>query len=111
MIVVSDSSPLITLARAGHLELLHEFYGTVIIPRQVREEVMIAGAGMPGAEETKKAAWIRTELRTFEPSGAIKTACAGLGGGERSVIYLASDAKADLVLIDDTRLGLTKMNL
>ena len=50
MIVVSDSSPLITLARAQHLELLREFYGQVAIPREVQEEVTVAGAGLPGAE-------------------------------------------------------------
>ena len=44
MIVVSDSSPLITLARAQQLELLREFYGQVAIPREVHEEVTVAGA-------------------------------------------------------------------
>lgn len=35
MIVVSDSSPLITLAASGHLRLLHALYGTVLIPEAV----------------------------------------------------------------------------
>lgn len=103
MIVISDSSPLITLARVGHLELLHEFYGTVTIPRQVHEEVVVAGAGMPGAEEVRKAAWIRTNSLALDPSAEMKSACAGLGAGERNVIYLASAIKADLVLMDEER--------
>ena len=58
MIVVSDASPLITLARAGHLELLRDFYGGILIPRAVHEEVTVAGAGLPGAEEVKSAVWV-----------------------------------------------------
>ena len=51
MIVLADSSPLITLARAGHFELLREFYGEVIVSSEVHHEVTVAGAGLPGAEE------------------------------------------------------------
>jgi predicted nucleic acid-binding protein len=48
VIVVSDSSPLITLARAQQLNLLREFYGQITIPDEVHSEVIIAGAGLPG---------------------------------------------------------------
>ena len=48
MIVVSDASRLIALARAHHLELLREFYGEILISREVHEEVTVAGAGLPG---------------------------------------------------------------
>jgi predicted nucleic acid-binding protein len=40
MIVVSDSSPLVSLAAIGRLELLHELYDTIIIPRAVHHEVV-----------------------------------------------------------------------
>lgn len=103
MIVISDSSPLITLARAGHLELLHKFYGTVTIPGEVHEEVVVAGAGMPGAEEVRKTSWIRTNRLALDPPAELKSACAGLGSGERNVIYLASAIKAGLVLMDEER--------
>ncbi len=103
MIAVSDSSPLIILSRAHQIELLHEFYGQVVIPRQVYEEVTVAGAGLPGAEEVRGASWIRVRLDPSEPLGAVKAACAGLGGGEQSAIYLALELGADLVLIDEER--------
>ena len=54
MIVVSNSSPLITLARARHLELLREFYREIVISREVFDEVTIAGAGLPGAKGFEK---------------------------------------------------------
>ena len=103
MIVVSDSSPLITLARARQLELLHEFFGIVIIPPEVRSEVVVTGAGLPGAEEVRKAGWIQMHTLSTEPSGELKKACSGLGPGEKSVIYAASMLNAALVLIDEER--------
>jgi predicted nucleic acid-binding protein len=61
VIVLADSSPLITLARARYFELLLEFYGEVIVSREVHDEITIAGAGLPGADEMRKASWIRVE--------------------------------------------------
>jgi uncharacterized protein len=104
VIVASDASPLITLARAGHLELLHEFYGQILIPREVYEEVTVAGAGLPGADEVQHASWVDVRAATsgvVDP--ATESACAGLGAGERSLIYLAVELKPALVLIDEDR--------
>ena len=103
MIVLADSSPLITLARARYFELLHEFYGEVVVSREVRDEISVAGAGLPGAGEMQQANWIRVQPNPSESSPEVKAACAGLGAGERSSIYLASSLTADLVLIDEER--------
>jgi predicted nucleic acid-binding protein len=46
VIVLADSSPLITLARARYFELLHEFYSEVVVSREVHDEITIAGAGL-----------------------------------------------------------------
>jgi uncharacterized protein len=92
VIVVSDSSPLITLARAKQLNLLREFYGQVTIPREVHNEVIIAGAGLPGAEEVRAASWIQVQV-TPVPHTGVKAACTGLGAGERSAIFLALAVK------------------
>jgi len=112
VIVVSDSSPLITLARAHHLELLHEFYGQVLIPPEVHEEVTVAGAGLPGADEVRRASWIQVRSDPGKGVGsAMESACAGLGAGERSVIYLASGLQAAVVLIDEDRARRVAKNL
>ncbi len=105
MIVLADSSPLITLARARCFELLHEFYGEVVVSREIHDEITVAGAGLPGAEEMKRANWIRVQPNPPGVSAEVKVkaACAGLGSGERSIIYLASALAADLVLIDEER--------
>jgi predicted nucleic acid-binding protein len=103
VIVLADSSPLITLARARCFELLHEFYGEVIVSREVHDEITVAGAGLPGAEEVQRANWIRVQQNPSEAPPKAKAACAGLGVGECSIIYLASALTPDLVLIDEER--------
>jgi predicted nucleic acid-binding protein len=103
VIVLADSSPLITLAIAQHFELLREFYGEVIVSLDVHDEIVVAGAGLPGADEMQRAPWIRVESASSESSPELTVACAGLGRGERSIIYLASALNADLVLIDEGR--------
>lgn len=58
--IVSDSSPLISLARIGKLDLLHRLYGELLIPQAVWRELVVKGAGQSGVEEIKSAAWIKT---------------------------------------------------
>lgn len=103
MTVLADSSPLITLARAEYLELLRDFYGEVTITREVHNEVVIAGAGLPGAEEVRKAEWIRVEAHLSTLVPGVEQPYPGLGAGERSTIHLAVTLGADLVLIDEGR--------
>jgi predicted nucleic acid-binding protein len=79
VIVVSNSSPLITLARTGQLNLLRQLFGRVHIPEEVRREVVVRGAGRPAAEAVRNADWIESHpsapaaemlrLRSLHPSG------------------------------------------
>jgi predicted nucleic acid-binding protein len=103
VIVLADSSPLITLARSQYFELLHEFYGEIVVSREVHDEVAVAGKGLPGAEEMRRAPWVRVKSAPTESPAEVAVACVGLGVGERSIIHLASTLSADLVLIDEER--------
>ena len=111
MIVVSDSSPLIALADVGQLRLLHELFSTVLIPEAVYEEIVLQGAGRPGAEAVQAAAWI--EQRDVANTGVADVLKLELDEGEAEAIALALETGADLVLLDErrgrqraTRLGL-----
>jgi len=64
MKIVSNSSPLINLARIGKLGLLRELYGELIIPEAVWHEVVVEGSGQPGADEVKGADWIKAQVVT-----------------------------------------------
>ena len=41
--IVSDSSPLISLVRIGELDLLHRLYNELLIPQAVWHEVVVKG--------------------------------------------------------------------
>ena len=101
MIVVSNSSPLISLARIGRLNLLASFYERILVPAEVHHEVTVAGRGLPGAVEVCKAGWIEVATRRSPADLPLERACEGLGAGERGAILLAKSIPADLILLDE----------
>jgi predicted nucleic acid-binding protein len=102
MKVVSNASALINLARIGKLDLLHELYGRLTIPEAVWQEVVIKGAGQPGSDEVKVAAWIKKHVITN--SQLVHVLQQELDAGEAESIALALEIKAELLLMDE-RLG------
>lgn len=101
MIVVSNSSPLISLARIGRLHLLASSYERILVPAEVHHEVIVAGRGRPGAEEVRSAGWIEVASQTSPADLSLEQLCQGLGAGERSAILLAKSFPADLILLDE----------
>lgn len=101
MIVVADSSPLIGLAKARHLNLLSRLYGEpVLIPPRVFVDVVIDGKGRAGARSVKNAidrGWLR--VLPVTDYSLIPYRFAGLGEGE--AIALALQTGADILLMDD----------
>ena len=67
MIVVSDSSPLISLHKIGLLALLPRMFGGVVIPPEVFAEVAVDGYGRPGSIEV-----LYHSLLSFLPSLVLK---------------------------------------
>jgi predicted nucleic acid-binding protein len=103
VIVVSDSSPLIALAKIDSFSLLPKVYGELYIPSEVYDEVVIAGAGLPGAIETSDSPWIHVRRIKNAVDLAASQARFGLGVGELSTMILAKELHADLVILDDLR--------
>jgi len=89
--VVSDSSPLITLARIHCFDLLPKLYDKIYIPREVYNEVVIDGAMLPGAAEVARSDWV--EVRVVQNVDEVASAVAklGLGTGEICAIVLAKE--------------------
>jgi len=85
--VVSDSSPLITLAKIGQLELLPQLYGRIAITPQVYREVVVDGEGLAGSPEIKVAKWIDVQVVGNADDLAAQQG-SGLGLGELSAIQL-----------------------
>jgi uncharacterized protein len=101
--VVSNASPLITLARLDLLLGARELFGTLHIPEAVYQEVVVAGAGMPGATAVEQASWIQVLAIQNENSLADLKLRYGLGDGETNAVALAQEFGADLVLMDELR--------
>jgi predicted nucleic acid-binding protein len=97
MLVVADSSPLIALINIGHIDILPQLFGTVIIPHAV-------GAELRDAKRTQA---IRSFIGSpptwlIERTPKIIESFPLLDSGEVAAINLALEMKADLLLIDES---------
>jgi predicted nucleic acid-binding protein len=98
MAIISNSGPILSFARARHFDLLHDVVGVLTIPDAVYEDIVIHGAGKPGAEEVHNAPWItRSPVsdRTFVDQLPQK-----LHAGEQEALALTKELGATL-LIDE----------
>jgi uncharacterized protein len=64
VIVVSDTSPLSGLAIAGHLFLLQQMYGQVMIPIAVAAELRRGGQDDPRINEALGLDWVKIQQPT-----------------------------------------------
>lgn len=101
MVVVSDATPLMVLAAIGQFDLLHKLYGNVTIPEAVYHEVVIAGAGKPGAVETASARWITTQTVADKTATQQLRLRAGLDAGESEALILAQEIGAKIIILDE----------
>ena len=99
MKVVSNSGPLIKLAKVGQFALLRDLFQHITIPPELFEEVVVRGVGQPGAGETYTAQWIVCGL--LERADIANLLAAELDRGEAEAIALALQEKADWLLIDE----------
>lgn len=95
---VVNASPLIFLARGGHLELLREFAGRILVPAAVAAEIRAKGTDDPTARLLASADWLRTAADPRIPEDILRW---GLGSGESSVLALAKERPGREAIIDD----------
>lgn len=98
MIVVADASPVACLHAIGRLDLLHDVFGSIVVPTAVAAE-LARGAG-PRHVAVDAVPWIEVMASTG-PEPAFRRQ---LGAGERQAITVALELHADRLLIDD-RIG------
>ena len=102
--VVSNTTPLIALARADAFELLRAVFREVWIPEAVRREVEAGGSGAPGEREAREAlreGWLIPD--TVPACPELTTLGIDLDEGEAESIALALRTNADLILLDDRK--------
>ena len=101
MVVVSNASPIISLASIGQLDILEQLYGEVVIPTSVYREIAVVGEGQPGANEVATLPWIvREQVSDPDFTASLRQK---LDEGEAEAIALAIQEGADLILLDERR--------
>jgi len=101
VIVVSDSSPLVILAKLHQFDSLQRLFKKIYVTREVFQEVAVVGAGLPGSTEVRTATWI--EMKEVKQPELMQLVMGkhNLGAGEVSSILLAKEVGADRLLLDD----------
>lgn len=102
MIVVSDTSPLGSLALIDHLWILPRIYGNVVIPETVANE--LATAQDARIQHILTLDWIQIQSLNNEAIAEALQQVKRLDPGEAYAIALAIQLKANELLIDE-RLG------
>lgn len=99
MIVVADSGPLHYLILLGHADLLRRFYGQVLVPEAVAQELSVGSApDSVRAWIASPPSWVNVHPLAPEAIAAITD---DLDLGERAAIALAEMVHAELLLIDE----------
>jgi uncharacterized protein len=101
VIIISDTSPINNLAAINQLHLLHQLYGTVLIPEAVFRELTDPSFPVAGATEVQTLDWIQT--RAVSDRTIIEALSNELDIGEAEAIALAVEVQADQMLIDERR--------
>ena len=100
MIVVSDTSPITSLATIGRLDLLHAVYGEISIPPAVARELKIGEDRGDHPGFLAKTKWI-TVCPVTLPSTVGDMLLEEINLGEAEAIALAMERRADFLLIDE----------
>jgi predicted nucleic acid-binding protein len=92
---------LVILAKLACFDFLNRLFPLLYISTEVFREVVVSGAGLPGASEVAGARWI--EVKQLQNRADLLAAQQkhALGVGELSTILLAKELHADAVLLDD----------
>jgi predicted nucleic acid-binding protein len=99
MIVVADSGPLQYLILVAQVDLLHRFYGDVLVPGAVASELLAARAPQAVRDwMSRPPSWIEIVDVSAEEVAQVPKS---LDLGERAAIALADRLKADVLLIDE----------
>lgn len=97
-IAVINASPLIFLARGGHLELLPQLYQSVLVPSQVAEEIVARGKDDATAQALQQTQWLEVAAVEEVPASVESWS---LGAGESAVIALALSTPGAEAIMDD----------
>ena len=103
MIVIADTTPIITLLKLERLELLEKIFGQVIIPNAVYEELTANQKYLSEAKVIDDCSFLKRGEVSDRQAIKILREVVGLDAGESEAIALADEQGADLLIIDERK--------
>ena len=96
MIVVSDTTPLISLLKIDHIDLLQKLFGQVLIPQAVFDELTADERFKLEADQIRRKQFIKVKAVKNPESSSILKRATGLDQGESEAIILTDEQNADV---------------
>lgn len=103
MIVVSDTTPLISLLKINSIDLLEKLFGRVLIPETVFNELTADKRFTSEAEQIRRRQFITVKSVQNPESANILKRATGLDQGESEAIVLTDELNADILLMDEAK--------
>lgn len=103
MIVVSDTTPLISLMKIGRLGLVEQLFGEVQIPEAVYAELITNPQFSEEAQQIQGSSFIKRVVVNDSKSVDLLRRATGLDKGESEAIILSDIYHADLLLMDEIK--------
>ena len=101
MIVISDTTPIISLLKANHLDLLQRLYGNVLIPKAVYRELTENPTYSEEAKAIKTLDFLKMVPIENVKSVNVLRSVTGLDAGESEALIMYDEQNADLLLMDE----------
>lgn len=101
MIVVSDTTPIISLMKAGQLTLLQKLFDIVYIPEVVYQELTMNETFPEEVRMVQECEFLLVEGVENGKSVTILRNFTGLDAGESEAIILADEKQSDVLLMDE----------
>lgn len=101
MLVISDTTPIISLMKAGKLQLLQKMFETVIVPNAVYRELTENPKYSIEAKQITECSFIHKEIVKNEKAVHILRNVTGLDAGESEAIVMVDEKEANLLLMDE----------
>jgi predicted nucleic acid-binding protein len=103
MIVISDTTPLISLMKIGQLDLVHRMFGEIQIPEAVFMELVSNRRFPEESRQIRECSFIKTAKVADAAAVDQLSRSTGLDIGESEAIILSGFTKANLLLMDEVR--------
>ena len=101
MIVISDTTPIVSLLKIDKLELLRDLFEEVVVPEAVYDELTSNDVFAEEAKAIASCPYLLKKIVENKEAVSVLQLATGLHLGESEALVLANALHADLVLLDE----------